>query len=101
MRIEVPLLSASLALVVAVAAAVFLPQGPGYVGSWQLACVFVLEQICGVPRASAVAYSFVTWVIQLAVNLGSGAVAAAFQDLSVRELVQTPSDEPVRSAGGR
>ena len=63
--------------------------------------VFVLEQICGVPRDAAVAYSFVTWVIQLGVNLGSGAVAAAFQDLSVRELVQAPSDEPVRSAGGR
>jgi uncharacterized membrane protein YbhN (UPF0104 family) len=88
LRIEVPLLSSSLALVVTVAAAVFLPQGPGYVGSWQLACVFVLEQICGVPRDAAVAYSFVTWVIQLAVNLGSGAIAAAFQDLSVRELVQ-------------
>jgi hypothetical protein len=40
-----------------------------------------------VPHDQIVAYGLVTWLIQIVVNVGAGAVALAFQDLSVRELV--------------
>ena len=86
LAVVVPLVPASLASVVIVAAFVFLPQAPGFVGTWQKACDVSLG-LFGVPHDQIVAYSLLTWVIQIVVNVGAGAVALAFQDLSVRDLV--------------
>jgi uncharacterized protein (TIRG00374 family) len=90
--LRVPLVAASLATVVVVAAFVFLPQAPGFVGTWQAACVLSLG-LFGVPKEQAVGYSLLTWVIQMVVNVGAGGIAAAFQDLSVRQLVQAPEGD--------
>jgi uncharacterized membrane protein YbhN (UPF0104 family) len=84
--IEVPLLSASLTTVVIVAAFVFLPQAPGFVGTWQGGCVLALGLFHVAPEA-AVGYSFLTWLIQMFVNIGGGAVCAAFEDVSFRQLM--------------
>jgi len=84
--LAVPLVSGSLATVVIVAAFVFLPQAPGFTGTWNAACDMSLKQF-GVPHDQVVAYGLVTWLIQIVVNVGAGAIALAFQDLSVRELV--------------
>lgn len=99
--LQVPLVQASLATVVIVAVFVFLPQGPGFVGTWQAACVVSLA-LFGVPKDQAVGYSLITWVIQMGVNVGAGAIAAAFQDFSVRQLMERPeADVPARSSGAR
>ena len=79
--LEVPLVSASLAAVVIVAFFVFLPQAPGYIGTWQAGCVLALS-LYGVSREEAVGFSFLTWLIQMVVNIGAAAVCAAFEDLS-------------------
>ncbi|HWP65592.1 MAG TPA: lysylphosphatidylglycerol synthase transmembrane domain-containing protein [Candidatus Limnocylindria bacterium] len=97
--LPVPLVAASLATVVIVALFVFLPQGPGFVGTWQAACVVSLS-LFGIEKDAAVGFSLLTWFIQMAVNIGAGAIAAAFQDLSVRQLVrQAEVEEPARSRG--
>lgn len=85
--IDVPLVSASLAAVAIVAFFVFLPQAPGFVGTWQAGCVVALG-LFGVSHELAVSYSFLTWLIQMAVNIGAGAACAAFEDLSVRRLMR-------------
>ena len=84
--IDVPLLSASLTAVVIVAAFVFLPQGPGFVGTWQAGCVLALG-LFDVPQEVAVGYSFLTWLIQMFVNIAAGALCAAFEDVDVRQFV--------------
>jgi hypothetical protein len=98
--LQVPLVAASLTTVVIVAVFVFLPQAPGFVGTWQAACVVSLA-LFGVSKAEAVGYSLLTWFIQMAVNVGAGAVAVAFQDLSMRQLMATSGDDSAASAGGR
>jgi hypothetical protein len=100
LAVVVPLIAASLTSVVVVAAFVFLPQAPGFVGTWQKACDVALS-LFGVPHDHVVAYSLLTWVIQIVVNVGAGAIALAFQDLSVRELVALPKDGASARAGGR
>jgi uncharacterized protein (TIRG00374 family) len=84
--VQVPLVSASLAAVVVVAFFVFLPQAPGYVGTWQAGCVVALG-LFAVPRDLAVSYAFLTWLVQMVVNIGAGAACAAFEDLSFRTLL--------------
>ena len=53
--LTVPLVPAALASVVIVAAFVFLPQAPGFVGTWQAGCVVALG-LFGVPSDLAVGY---------------------------------------------
>jgi uncharacterized protein (TIRG00374 family) len=91
--VQVPLVSGALVTMVIVAAAVFLPQAPGFLGTWQFGCVLALHQILGVPHDVAVSYSFLTWVIQMTVNVGSGALGLAFQDVSVRDIIRQSGEE--------
>ena len=86
--VDIPLLSGSLVTVVIVATFVSLPQAPGFLGTWQAGCVFALHEVFGVPQDVAVGYSLLTWAIQMIANVGSGAIALAFEGVSLRELVQ-------------
>jgi len=85
--VPIPLLAGSLVTVVIVAASVFLPQGPGFIGTWQAGCVFALYTVFGVPHDIAVSYSLLTWVIQMVVNVGSASVGLALEGVSLRDLM--------------
>jgi uncharacterized protein (TIRG00374 family) len=85
--LDVPLLRAALAVLVVVAAAVFVPQGPGFVGTWQYGCVTALT-LFHVPHEQAVGFSLLTWIVQMTVNVGLGGFFLAREDLSVRQLVR-------------
>lgn len=96
--IDAPLVPAALATLVIVAAAVFLPQGPGFVGTWQLGCVTALA-LFGVPGEQAVGFSLLTWLMQMLVSAGTGGLCLAREDLPLRQLLASPT--PVDpSAGG-
>jgi hypothetical protein len=91
--VDVPLVSAALVTMVIVAAFVFLPQGPGFVGTWQAGCVVALE-LFGVPKDLAVSYSLLTWLLQMLTNIGLAGVFVARQDLSVREIFEAEEQAP-------
>ncbi len=90
--LDVPLFAASLATVVIVAAFVFLPQAPGFVGTWQAGCVVALD-LFGVPQDLAVGFSILTWLASMFVNVGSAGLFLAREDLSLRQLVATAAAE--------
>jgi uncharacterized protein (TIRG00374 family) len=98
--IEVPLLAASLTTVVVVAAAVFLPQAPGFVGTWQFGCVQALK-LFGVSQEVAVGYSLLTWVLQMAINISTAGLFLVREDLSLGQLVRlAPRETPAAGAEG-
>ena len=97
--IQVPLVAASLAAVVVVAAFVFLPQAPGFVGTWQAGCVLALG-FFAVPKDAAVGYSLFTWILQMLVNIGTAGVFLAREDVSVSQLIRLAGSEaPPAEAG--
>ncbi len=85
--IAVPLIGASLTTLVIVAAFVFLPQGPGFVGTWQAGCVLALGLFKVQPDA-AVGYSLVTWFVQMTMNLVTAGFFLAREDLSLGQLLR-------------
>ena len=87
LHLDVPLLAGSLTAVVVVAAAVFLPQGPGFVGTWQLACQMALGYFDISPDV-ALGYSLLTWAVQMIVNVGVGGFCLAREDVSLRDLMR-------------
>ncbi|HSV09053.1 MAG TPA: lysylphosphatidylglycerol synthase transmembrane domain-containing protein [Candidatus Binatus sp.] len=89
---HVPLVAASLATVVIVAAFVFLPQAPGFIGTWQAGCVVALG-FFGVPRDEAVGYSLLTWIISMVMNIGAAGVFLAREDLSPGDLLRMRTRE--------
>lgn len=95
--IAVPLLPASSATVFMVAAAVFLPQAPGFVGTWQLGCVGALS-IFGVAHDAALGYSLLTWVVQMVVNLATAGFFLAREDFSLGQLLRLSREAPAAGA---
>ena len=89
---RVPLVAASLATVVIVAAFVFLPQAPGFIGTWQAGCVVALG-LFGVPRDEALGYSLLTWIISMVMNIGAAGVFLAWEDLSPGQLLRLRARE--------
>jgi glycosyltransferase 2 family protein len=96
--IAVPLVSAALACVVVVAAFVFMPQAPGFLGTWQAGCVVALD-LFGVPKDLAVGFSLLTWVIQMLVNVPLGGYFASREDVSLRQLVRGGAPAPAAEGG--
>jgi uncharacterized protein (TIRG00374 family) len=99
LQTEVPVIAAALTTVVVVAAFVFLPQGPGFVGTWQLGCVVALS-FFHVSEDIAVGYSILTWIVSMSTNVLLGGVFLAREDLSLGQLVRTANDAPPAGAGG-
>src|SRR5207244_2597518 len=90
--VHVPLVAASLTTVVVVAAMVFLPQAPGFVGTWQAGCVLALSWF-HVGHDVAVGYSLLTWVIQMVVNIATAGIFLAREDLPLGRLLRLAARE--------
>lgn len=90
--VPVPLVSAALTIMVTVAAFVFLPQAPGFVGTWQAACVLALG-FFGVSQDLAVGYSLLTWIAAMGTNVGLGGIFLAREDLSLSQLVHAADEQ--------
>jgi len=88
LNIDIPLLAAALTTVVLVAVAVFLPQAPGFVGTWQMGCVVALHGVFDVPQDAAVGYSLLTWVVQMVVNISAAGFFLAREQTSIGQLVR-------------
>jgi len=87
--IDVPLLAGGLLTMVAVAFSVFLPQAPGFVGTWQLGCEVALVGIFHADEDLVVAYSLLTWVVQMVTNIAFAAIFVARDGLSIGEVLAT------------
>ena len=99
LQTDVPVIAAALTTVVVVAAFVFLPQGPGFVGTWQLGCVLALS-FFHVAEDVAVGYSILTWIVSMSTNVILAGIFLAREDLSLGQLVRTANDAPTAGAGG-
>jgi len=86
--IVVPFVPAALATVVSVAFTVSVPQLPGFVGGWQTGCKVALEGIFRVDHNLAVAYSLLTWLTQMAVNIGTAGFFLGREELSIRQMLR-------------
>jgi uncharacterized protein (TIRG00374 family) len=101
--VPAPLVSGALTVMVTVAAFVFLPQAPGFVGTWQAACVLALG-FFGVSQDVAVGYSVLTWIAAMSTNVGLGGIWLAREDLSLSQLVRAADEQAAvddkRAVGG-
>lgn len=59
---------------------------PGFVGSFQAACMLVLHDLFGVPEATAASYGITTWAFSMGFTLVIGLFFIFKDNISVKEL---------------
>ena len=86
---------ASLTTLVSVALMVFLPNAPGYLGTWHLGCTWALR-LFGVDESAAIAFAWLTWVVNMVVTVGGLGVFLAREGLSFGDVLHSAGpDAPV------
>jgi uncharacterized protein (TIRG00374 family) len=78
--------NAALAVFILIGFGTALPQLPGMVGTYQLACVWALG-LFGVPQPEALAYGIVLNAVQLSTLVAQGLVALPLAGVSMRDLL--------------
>ncbi len=90
-HLDVPF-NAALAVFILIGFGTALPQLPGMVGTYQLACVWALG-LFGVPQPEALAYGIVLNAVQLGTLVAQGMVALPLAGVTVRDLLSARADE--------
>jgi uncharacterized protein (TIRG00374 family) len=91
--------NAALAVFILIGFGTALPQLPGMVGTYQLACVWALG-LFGVPQPQALAYGIVLNAVQLGTLVAQGLVALPLAGVSLRDLIEArPDDASVAPRG--
>jgi uncharacterized protein (TIRG00374 family) len=83
--------NAALAVFILIGFGTALPQLPGMVGTYQLACVWALG-LFGVPQPDALAYGIVLNAVQLSTLVAQGLVALPLAGVSVGDLLRAQPD---------
>jgi uncharacterized protein (TIRG00374 family) len=94
--------NAALAVFILIGFGTALPQLPGMVGTYQLACVWALG-LFGVPQAEALAYGIVLNAVQLTTLVVQGLVALPLAGVSVGDLLRAQpagAETPPGGTGG-
>jgi glycosyltransferase 2 family protein len=86
--------NAALAVFILIGFGTALPQLPGMVGTYQLACVWALG-LFGVPQPEALAYGIVLNAVQLSTLVAQGLVALPLAGVSMRDLLRTSTRDSV------
>jgi uncharacterized protein (TIRG00374 family) len=96
-HLDVPF-NAALAVFILIGFGTALPQLPGMVGTYQLACVWALG-LFGVPQPEALAYGIMLNAVQLSTLVAQGLVALPLAGVSVRDLVRAEAGDPAPDGG--
>ncbi|RJQ49215.1 MAG: UPF0104 family protein [Nitrospiraceae bacterium] len=83
---ELPVVSASLVLTLAVSVFITLAPTPGFLGSYHLACVVALHGIYGIQKAVALSYGIVAWLLAMGLTVVIGLIFAIKDHVSFGEL---------------
>ncbi|MBI5740548.1 MAG: flippase-like domain-containing protein [Nitrospirae bacterium] len=78
-----PIVSSLLILCLMVAVFITLAPTPGFLGSYHLACVAALHGIYGVPKAVALSYGIVAWLVAMGSTVVIGSIFALKDHVSI------------------
>ncbi len=67
---------------------------PGFIGSFQAACMVVLHDLFGVPEAIAASFGIVTWAFTMGVTILGGIYFLIKDNISIKEIIRAYSKKP-------
>ncbi|MCK5426967.1 MAG: flippase-like domain-containing protein [Thermodesulfovibrionia bacterium] len=83
---KLPVLSSLLILCLTVAVFITMAPTPGFLGSFHAACVATLHGMFGIPKAVALSYGIVAWLVLMGFTVVVGSIFAVKDHISLGEL---------------
>jgi uncharacterized protein (TIRG00374 family) len=83
---QLPALSSLIILCLTVAIFITLFPTPGFLGSFQAACVVALHEIFGISKAVALSYGIVAWIMVMGFTVTVGAIYAFKDHINIGEI---------------
>ena len=83
---NLPILSSLVILCVTVSIFITIAPTPGFLGSYHLGCVAALHGIFGIPKAIALSYGIVAWLVDIGFTVIVGMFYAVKENLSLIKL---------------
>jgi uncharacterized membrane protein YbhN (UPF0104 family) len=63
-----------------------IPAAPGYVGTWDLACVRALVDVCGLAKAEALSFAVVYHFLSMVIVVVLGVAFLPFNKFSISDM---------------
>jgi uncharacterized protein (TIRG00374 family) len=83
---DLPMLTSALVIALTIGIFISLFPSPGFLGSFQLACVIALHEIFGIPKAIAASYGIVAWLVGMGFIIVVGLIFVVKDNISFAEL---------------
>jgi uncharacterized protein (TIRG00374 family) len=77
---------ASFVVMIFLIAGIAIPAAPGYVGTWDLACVRALVDVCGLAKADALSFAVVYHFLSMAIVVVLGFIFLPFNKFSISDM---------------
>jgi uncharacterized protein (TIRG00374 family) len=77
---------ASFVVMIFLIAGIAIPAAPGYVGTWDLACVRALVDVCGLAKADALSFAVVYHFLSMAIVVILGVAFLPFNKFSISDM---------------
>jgi len=82
---RLPIISSLVILCLTVSVFITVAPTPGFLGSYHLACVAALHGIFGIPKAVALSYGIVAWLVSMGTTVVIGVIFAIKENISFGE----------------
>ncbi len=83
---QLPIITSLVILCLTIGIFISLFPSPGFLGSFQLACVVALHEIFGIPKAVAASYGIIAWLIAMGYVIVVGLIFVVKDNVSFTEL---------------
>lgn len=90
---ELPMLPSIMILTLTIAIFITMFPTPGFLGSFQAACVVALHEIYKIPKATAASYGIVAWLTVMGFIIIVGAVFVLKDHISLKEFLEKGKTE--------
>lgn len=91
---KLPVIPSLVVLCLTIAIFITLFPTPGFLGAFQLACVFALHEIFQIPKAVAASYGIVAWLTCMGTTVIIGVIFVLKDNISFRQLL--PNGEHIK-----
>jgi len=92
--VKLPVITSVILLCLTIDIFITVFPSPGFLGSFQAACIVALHEIYDIPKATALSFSIIAWLVFMGFTVFVGAVFAIKDNISVNELLTSNKEVP-------
>ncbi|MBC8414228.1 MAG: flippase-like domain-containing protein [Nitrospira sp.] len=89
---QLPAISSLVILCLTVAVFITVAPTPGFLGSYHAGCVAALHGVYGIPKATALSFGIVSWIVMMGFTVAVGSIYAVKENVSLGQVAAEKVD---------